>query len=308
MGRRPIEQSIMSWIVIATWKFGETAVQAAAPLLAAGRPALDAVIAGAQAVENDPAVNSVGYGGLGDATGRVTLDAAVMDGTTLNCGAVAGVEDIRHVAALARRVMEKTPHLLLVGRGAERFAADEGFPRETLLTPQSVTQWLKTKPKPGDGPQRLPDPAHDHDTITVLARDGWGRLAGACSTSGLAHKLPGRVGDSPIIGHGLYVDDTAGAAGGTGVGEEIMRVVGSFFITEQMRAGVDAQAACDAACRRVIAAAARRGAPIARVAFLALDLAGHPGAACTPGTEFFLAVARPTGVDVTPAAVVANSE
>jgi isoaspartyl peptidase/L-asparaginase-like protein (Ntn-hydrolase superfamily) len=297
----------MSWIAIATWKFGETAARAAAPLLAAGRPALDAAIAGAQAVEDDPAVNSVGFGGLGDATGRVTLDAAVMDGATLRCGAVAGVENVRHVASLARRVMESTPHLLLVGRGAEQFALDEGFPRETLLTPQSVQQWLKTRPQPGDGPQRLPDPARDHDTITVLARDSWGRLAGACSTSGLAHKLPGRVGDSPIIGHGLYVDDTAGAAGGTGVGEEIMRVVGSFFITEQMRAGLSAQAACDAACRRVIAAAARRGAPVARVAFLALDLAGNPGAACTPGTEFFMAAARPSGIDVTPVAIVTDA-
>jgi len=298
----------MAWIALATWKFGETAVRAAGALLANGRSALDAAIAGAEAVEDDPAVNSVGFGGLGDATGRVTLDAAVMDGSTLNCGAVAGVENIRHVAALARRVMEKTPHLLLIGRGAEQFAHDEGFPRQTLLTPDSVAQWLKTRPKPGDGPQRLPDPARDHDTVTVLARDGWGRLAGACSTSGLAHKLPGRVGDSPIIGHGLYVDDTAGAAGGTGVGEEIMRCVGSFFMTEQMRTGVSAQAACEAACRRVIAAAARRGAPVARVAFLALDLAGNSGAACTPGTEFFLAVARPMGVEVAPAAVVVNTD
>lgn len=288
----------MSWICIATWPFGETAVRAAQTILAVGGAALDAVVAGAQAVEDDPTVNSVGYGGLADADGNLTLDASVMDGQTLGCGGVAGVENVRHVTALARRVMETTPHLLLVGRGAQQFALEHGFALESLHTPRAIEEWLKTKPKPGDGPQRLPDPAKDHDTVTVLARDSAGHLAGACSTSGLAHKTPGRVGDSPIIGAGLYVDDEVGGAGGTGVGEEIYRISGSFFITEAMRAGASAQEACERAVRRVCQLAARRKVTPARVAFLALDAKGNPGGACTPTTKFEYAVARPDGVEV----------
>lgn len=291
----------VSWIVVATWQFGETAVRVAAPLLQIGQSALDATIAGAQAVEDDPNVNSVGYGGLGDVTGRVTLDACVMDGTTLRCGAVAGVENVRHVCALARRVMEKTRHVLLLGEGARDFAITEGFPLENLTTPLSVQQWEKTRPKPGDGPQRLPDPSVDHDTVTVLARDGSGHFGGACSTSGLAHKLPGRVGDSPIIGHGLYVDDEAGAAGATGVGEESMRIVGSFFIVEQMRAGLTAQQACEAAVDRVKRAAKMRGSEVGRIAFLAIDKNGQPGAACTASTGFVMAIGTPTEIKVVPA-------
>src|SRR5262245_17847261 len=197
-------------VVIATWKFGEIAARAALPLLASGRSALDAVLAGAQAVEDDPSVNSVGYGGPGNRIGNVSLDACVMDGRTLDCGAVAGVENIRHVAALARRVMEKSPHLMLVGDGARLFAVQEGFPLESLHTSQSVANWEQRQKKKSD--------QLTHDTITILALDQTGSLGGVCSTSGLSHKWPGRVGDSPIIGAGLYVDNEAGAAGGTGVG------------------------------------------------------------------------------------------
>src|SRR5947207_1298923 len=135
------------YIAIATWPFGRTAVQAAAALLERGRPALDAAVAGGQAVEDDPHVSSVGYGGVANRIGTVTLDASVMDGRTLACGGVAGVENVRHVAALARRVMEQTPHLLLVGQGARLFAVRQGFPLETLNTPESVAEWEKTKPK-----------------------------------------------------------------------------------------------------------------------------------------------------------------
>jgi len=294
------------WIIVATWPFGKTAVETGAGMLAEGRRALDAVIAGSQAVEDDPTVNSVGFGGLADAVGIVTLDASVMDGETLCCGSVAGLENIRHATAVARKVMDVTPHVMLVGRGAQLFAQDQGFVLENLLTPTAVEQWLKTLPKPGDGPQRLPDPAKDHDTVTVLARDAAGHLGGACSTSGLAHKTPGRVGDSPIIGAGLYVDDTAGAAGGTGVGEEIVRITGSFFIIEQMRAGVSAQDACVAAVRRVNASAKRRGQKPARVAFLALDRHGKPGAACTVTTNFEYAIGRASGVETLKAPEIAD--
>src|SRR5947207_1740253 len=144
------------YTVIATWPFGQTAVKTAAPLLQAGQPALDAAIAGAQAVEDDPAVNSVGYGGLADSIGNVSLDASVMDGLTLNCGAVGGLHNVRHAAALARRVMEKTPHILLVGEGARGFALEQGFPLETLLTPESVAEWQKRKPKPAQPQKKNP--------------------------------------------------------------------------------------------------------------------------------------------------------
>ena len=286
-------------VVIATWKFGEIAARTALPLLTRGEPALDAAIAGAQAVEDDPAVRSVGYGGLGNRIGTIALDASVMDGRTLRCGAVAAVENVRHVAALARLVMEKTPHLLLAGEGARLFAVENGFPLENLHTPESVAQWYRRRDLMASGKTpRGRDHHLTHDTVTVLALDKSGSLGGVCTTSGLSLKLPGRVGDSPIIGAGLYVDDTAGAAGGTGVGEEILRVGGSLLIVEAMRAGKAPQEACEGAARRVIAAAGRRGAPVAEVAFLALSPDGHIGAACTPGTSFHYAVGRSGGVEI----------
>src|SRR5438067_4034688 len=161
------------YVVAATWPFGQTAVKTAAALLQAGRPALDAALAGAQAVEDDPKVHSVGYGGLGDAAGNVTLDACVMDGRTLACGGVAGLVNVRHAAAVARRVMEKTPHVLLVGEGARLFAQQQGFPLESLLTPESVAKWEKGRPRPGAPRDRAADkpagtPPGSHDTVTVL--------------------------------------------------------------------------------------------------------------------------------------------
>lgn len=289
------------YVAIATWPFGRTAVEVAAPLLAAGKPALDAALAGAQAVEDDPKVHSVGFGGIGNAVGAVQLDACVMDGRTLACGAVAGLENVRHPAALARRVMERTPHVLLVGPGARDFAIQQGFPLETLLTPESVVEWEKSRPKPTPPPAPKGaggGPPESHDTVTVLALDKKGSLGGVCSTSGLSHKLPGRVGDSPLIGHGLYVDDTAGAAGGTGTGEEIIRIGGSLLIVEALRAGKTPQEACEAAIRRVNAVALRRGVHPAQVAFLALDPRGRIGAACTARTTFEYAVARPGKIDL----------
>lgn len=284
---------------------------------------MNAALAGAHAVEEDVTIrNSVGFGSLPDRLGRLTLDASVMDGRTLACGAVAAVEHIRHPAALARRVMEKTPHVLLVGEGAKWFALQEGFRLEQPYTLAALREWLERhpdlrpedKPKPdkkspeekrsasdagSPDPETCRDGASDitagelsHDTVTVLALDVKGHLGGVCTTSGLAYKLPGRVGDSPIIGAGLYVDDTAGAAGATGVGEEIIRIGGSLLIVEWMRAGKSPQEACEMACQRVHAAAARRGVHPARVAFLALDPKGNVGAACTAKTNFRYAVGR----------------
>jgi isoaspartyl peptidase/L-asparaginase-like protein (Ntn-hydrolase superfamily) len=288
----------MQPVVLATWKFGEIAARTALPLLTQGRPALDAALAGAQAVEDDPAVNSVGYGGLANRIGTVSLDACVMEGKTLNCGAVAGVENIRHVAALARCVMEKTPHLLLVGEGARLFAVQNGFPLECLQTPESLATWEKRRHDKSE--RHL-----THDTVTVLTLDQTGSLGGVCTTSGLSHKLPGRVGDSPIIGAGLYVDDTGGAAGGTGVGEEILRISASTLMVEAMRAGRTPQEACELAGRRVLELARRRGVVPAQVAFIALDPQARIGAACTDGTDFHYAVGRGGIIEVREAIVVA---
>ncbi|MBX9582424.1 MAG: N(4)-(beta-N-acetylglucosaminyl)-L-asparaginase [Gemmataceae bacterium] len=304
-------------VVIATWPFGKLAAEVALKQLAANDPALDAALAGAQAVEDDLSIRtSVGFGSLPDRLGRLTLDACLMDGKTLACGAVAGVEHVKHPAALARRVMEKTPHVFLVGEGAKWFALQQGFPLEVPYTAAAIKEWLDKHPdlnkKKGEPGARLPggprpvaaDPSdinvdeHNHDTVTVLARDQKGHLGGVCTTSGLAYKLPGRVGDSPIIGAGLYVDDEAGAAGATGVGEEIIRIGGSFFIVEQMRGGKSAQEACEAACKRVNAAAVRRGTHPAQVAFLALDPKGAVGAACTARTNFVYAVGKAGKVEM----------
>ncbi|MHB1425932.1 MAG: N(4)-(beta-N-acetylglucosaminyl)-L-asparaginase [Gemmataceae bacterium] len=284
------------FVVVATWPFGQTAVKIAAPLLQNGMAALDAALTGAQAVEDDPKVHSVGFAGLGNSIGTVQLDACVMDGQTLTCGGVAGLENVRHPAALARRVMEKTPHVLLVGQGAQQFALQQGFPLETLHTPESVAEWERMRPK-ANRPREQPA-KDDHDTVAVLALDRKGSLGGVCTTSGLAHKLPGRVGDSPLIGSGLYVDNTAGAAGATGVGEEIIRIGGSLLIVEAMRVGKTPQEACEQAVRKVNAAAVRRGVHPARVAFLALDPRGRIGAACTERTNFQYAVGRPGSMEL----------
>ena len=298
-------------VVIATWPFGKLAAETAIARLAKGDPALDSALAGSQAVEDDYSIRtSVGFGSLPDRIGQLSLDACVMDGKTLACGAVGAVQHIRHVAALARRVMEKTPHVLLVGEGAKWFALQQGFPLEFPYTAESIKEWIDKHPDRKKGkkddkqPVRYESPTdinvdeHNHDTVTVLALDRKGNLGGVCTTSGLAYKLPGRVGDSAVIGASLYVDNEAGAAGATGVGEEIIRISGSHFIVEQMRSGKSPQEACEAACRRVNASAVRRGVHPARVAFEALDPKGNVGAACTAGTNFKYAVGRDGKVEM----------
>jgi N4-(beta-N-acetylglucosaminyl)-L-asparaginase len=284
-------------VAVATWAFGQTAVRVATPLLMQGQPALDAAIAGAQAVEEDPHVFSVGHSGLPNAIGTVSLDACVMDGRTMNCGAVACLENIRHPAAVARRVMEVTSHVLLVGEGARLFAVQQGFPLSHMATSESLAEWERRRPRNlmqrGQAQTQVPKADGDnHDTVTVLALDQSGSLGGVCTTSGLAFKLPGRVGDSPLIGAGLYVDNTAGAAGGTGVGEEIIRVGGSLLIVEAMRAGRSPQEACEVAIRRINSVAVRRGVHPPQAAFLALDPQARVGAASTVGYPFPFALSR----------------
>ena len=167
----------------------------------------------------------------------------------------------------------------------------QGFTLESLHTPESLAEWEKRRQRKPD--QEAPQPSDSHDTVTVLALDQQGLLAGVCSTSGLAHKLPGRVGDSPLIGAGLYVDNSAGAAGATGCGEEIIRAGGSLLVVEAMRTGRSAQEACEAMVRKINALAVRRGVQPVHVAFIALDPKGQVGAACTAQTGFQYAVARP---------------
>lgn len=233
-------------VVVSTWNQPKANAAAEAVLSRNGR-ALDAVEAGVRVPEADPNDTSVGYGGLPDRDGRVTLDACIMDERG-NAGSVTYVEHIMHPISVARAVMEKTPHVMLSGEGAYRFALSQGFKRENLLTRSSEAkwrEWLKTAQyKPQVNIER-------HDTIGMLAIDGTGNLSGACTTSGLAYKMNGRVGDSPIIGAGLFVDNEIGGACATGLGELVLRTCGSFLAVELMRQGKSPQQACEEVINRI---------------------------------------------------------
>jgi N4-(beta-N-acetylglucosaminyl)-L-asparaginase len=274
-------------VVISTWDFGIAANKEAWKTLAGGGRALDAVEAGVKIPEADLHNHSVGKAGYPDRDGHVTLDACIMDEFG-NCGSVAGMEYIAHPISIARLVMEKTPHVMLVGDGATQFAVENGFKKEKLLTPESEKawkEWLKKaeyKPeintenklyKPGTSPGG----AGNHDTIGMLAIDAKGNISGACTTSGMAWKIHGRVGDSPIIGAGLYVDNEVGGATSTGVGEEVIRNVGSFLVVELMRQGYSPEDACKEAVHRII----KKKPEIAKsiqVGFLAINKKGEYGA------------------------------
>jgi len=262
-------------VVVSTWDFGPRPTAEAWTILAAKGRALDAVEAGVRVVEADPAVQSVGYGGLPDRDGRVTLDACIMDERG-NIGSVAALEHIMHPVSVARAVMEKSPHVMLVGDGALQFALEQGFPRENLLTGKSEADWKAWLRTANYTP---PVGRDNHDTIGMLALDAHGNLSGACTTSGLAYKMHGRVGDSPIIGAGLYVDNAVGGATATGQGEEIIRVTGSFLVVELMRQGRTPSEACEEAVRRIADKFRARGKDPAdtQVGFLALDRLGRVG-------------------------------
>lgn len=228
-------------------------------VLKGGGNILDAVEKSAQVTELDPEDQSVGYGGLPNENGVVQLDASFMDGRTHNCGSVGALENIKTPSSVARLVMERTDHIHLVGEGAREFARAHGFKEENLLTDQSRKMWLRWKENLSDKDDRFPPKDGDYrldkrptGTINILALDAKGDLAGCTTTSGLFGKLPGRIGDSPIIGAGLYVDNEVGAAGATGRGEEILRTCGSFFVVEQMRAGKSPREACEALCQRIV--------------------------------------------------------
>lgn len=268
-------------IVISTWQHGMAANKAAWQVLEKKGKSIDAVEQGVRIPEGDPQVRSVGLGGYPDRDGNVTLDACIMD-ENQNCGSVAYLQTIKHPISLARKVMDDTPHVMLVGEGALKFAVEQGFEQENLLTPEaekSWKEWLQTS-------QYAPEiNIENHDTIGMLALDGQGNLSGACTTSGAAYKMAGRVGDSPIIGAGLYVDNDIGAATATGMGELMMKTVGCHLVVELMRQGLSPQAACEAAVERI---ASKLGDYKAfQVGFLALSKSGEVGAYCIhPGFNY----------------------
>ncbi|MBN3537367.1 N(4)-(beta-N-acetylglucosaminyl)-L-asparaginase [Sphingomonas pseudosanguinis] len=284
--------------ILSTWDFGAPANDAAFAAGRAGGSLIDMVEAGVKVPEADPNNHSVGYSGYPDRDGHVTLDAVIMDDAG-GVGAVAALEDTVHAISVARAVMEHTPHTFLVGEGATRFARDRGFPRVNLLTPEAEKawrEWMKAQNyRPvansetgtyGAGRPGTPGGALDHDTIGMLARDAKGRMAGACTTSGMAFKLRGRVGDSPQVGSGLYVERGVGGATSTGLGEEVTRVCGTARVVASMRGGMAPQAACEEAARHI---AALRGDAIkgVQVGFLAMDPAGRIGAFCLlPGFTY----------------------
>lgn len=259
--------------VVSTWSAGLEANKASWDILSKGGAALDAVEAGVKVTESDAKNHSVGLGGLPDRDGHVTLDACIMDHNS-RCGSVAYLENIEHPISVARKVMEETPHVMLVGKGAEQFAYEMGFPKIDLLTPEAKAEWEKWKEQED---LKKPEINHEnHDTIGLLAIDEQGNLSGACTTSGWAYKLPGRVGDSPIIGAGLFVDNEVGAACATGLGEAVIRIAGSHTVVELMRHGYSPFEACKEAVDRI--KSKHDDLTGLQVGFLAMNKAGEVGA------------------------------
>ncbi len=281
MEQRPVRKPV----VISTWKHGLAANEGAWKVLSANGSALDAVEKGVMVTEDDLTNLSVGLGGLPDRDGYVTLDASIMDHKG-NCGAVAFLQRIKHPISVARAVMEKTPHVLLAGYGAQKFALANGFKLEekklTDAADKAYKEWLKkAEYKPVAN-------IENHDTIGMVAMDSNGNLSGSCTTSGLAYKIHGRVGDSPIIGAGMYVDNEIGAACATGVGETVLKVCGSFLVVELMRQGLSPMEACKKAIDRL--AAKNSNYKDVQVGFLAINKNGEHGAfALQKGFNYALA-------------------
>jgi N4-(beta-N-acetylglucosaminyl)-L-asparaginase len=265
-------------IVISTWRFGIEANEEAWKILINNGKALDAVEAGVKVPEADPNERSVGLGGRPDRDGKVTLDACIMDELG-NIGSVACLENIVHPISVARAVMEKTPHVMLTGEGAFQFALSQGFKKENLLTPESEAEWKEWLKKSDYKPKVN---IENHDTIGMVALDMNGNLSGACTTSGMAFKMHGRIGDSPIIGAGLFVDNEVGAVTATGHGEEVIRISGSHAVIELMRQGLHPEEACKRAVERIILSAKKRNKPLneIQIGFIAINKNGEHGAFC----------------------------
>ena len=271
---QPLTSKINTFpIAICTWGFVSANAKAGEEL-SKGAKALEAAIAGVEVEEENLKNTTVGKGGAPDREGNVTLDACVMDSNG-DCGAVVFVENITNVAALARKVMENTPHVMLAGKGAEEFAYTQGFEKENLLTDKSKKAWEEWKKSSEYKPIIN---IENHDTIGMLCIDKDGDIAGACTSSGLSYKMKGRVGDSPIIGSGLFIDNEIGGAVATGMGEEIMKTVGSFLIVELMRSGMSPQEACEEAIRRIVSKNDRY--KDFQIAYIAMNKSGEVGAYC----------------------------
>lgn len=276
-------------LVISTWDAGLAANLGAWRILSKGGRALDAVEAGVMVTEASQNC-CVGLGGNPDREGIVTLDACIMD-DKFNCGSVAALERIKHPIQVARRIMERTPHVMLVGEGAQQFAVAQGFALEPQkLSPdaeKAYREWLKTSQyKPvvnieNSGSQKKPtgpvEGANNHDTIAMLAQDAHGNLSGSCTTSGMGFKMRGRLGDSPLIGSGLFVDNAVGAAAATGQGEDVIRMAGAHTVVELMRQGLSPKAACQAAIERIAKIKGEKARDI-QVCFIAVNNQGQHGA------------------------------
>lgn len=268
-------------IMVSTWSHGLDANKIGFPLLNSGKPAIEAIEKGANIVESDPNVRTVGVGGRPDASGKVTLDACIMD-YDASCGAVMCLEDIENPISVARLVKDKTPHVILSGLGAKEFALENGFSEVSLLTEKSKLEWEAWVQ---DSNYKAKANIENHDTIGLLAMDKKGNLSGGCTTSGMAFKMPGRVGDSPVIGSGLYVDNEIGACTATGEGEAIIRASGSFLVVSFMKQGYSPQIACEKAIKQVMKLHPNR--TDLQVGFLALSTSGEVGAcSLKPGFNY----------------------
>lgn len=268
------EERIEGPMIISTWIHGLEANRAGWSVLENGGSALDATVAGAMQTESDVTNRSVGIGGRPDRTGHVTLDACVMDGDGRS-GAVGYLEGIAHPAAVAKAIMEKTPHAMLVGSGARQFALDNGFATIKTPLPEVKKDYLQWRKENKELIKRPKINHENHDTIGLIARDAKGNFGGTCTTSGWAYKMPGRLGDSPIIGAGLFVDNEVGAATATGLGESIIRVAGSAIVVELMRSGMTPSEACKEVVMRII----RKNKDLTglQCGFIAMDKQGNVG-------------------------------
>lgn len=279
-------------LIVSTWPFGKPSNDEALKVLTQGGSILDAIEQGIGLAESTSPNQSVGLGGKPNAAGIVQLDACIMFGPGHKAGSVAGVEGVRHPISLARRVMEKTKHVMLVGEGARMFAIEQGLETVPTDSREAYEKWQQQHPSPAT------PKSGSHDTIALLVLGTDGTVAGGCSTSGLAGKLPGRVGDSPILGSGLYVDNEIGAAGATGVGENVMRYCATFRIVEYMRQGMSPNEACLEAIRQIARVDPK---PLTELSinFIALDKRGRFGAAGTDA-NFQFSVATPQSSETLP--------